>query len=215
MIKKHQICAGFAIALLAVTASAQIPSTVEVAPDLGVAVIADVPGAGEFDLYELGLTTELQFRDWANHPWGYELAIGYGEWTSNEDAKQPGARLYDYDGNLEVVPFGISALYKAYADPSWSLVLEAGTRYIVADSKISARNFDQDPANRYHINIEDSLLFNLGVNADYAMSPDIICSFGLGYRGDIIKGEINTEFGSASDNVMESFFFSAALRMRL
>ncbi len=196
-------------------ARAQVPSTVEVSPDLGIAVVTDMPGTGDYDLYDLGLTAELQFRDWARHPWGYAMAIGYGEWTTDRSADSPGSRLYDFEGNLEIVPFGVSALYKAYADPTWSLIFEAGARYIVADSKIDARNYDQDPENRYNLTIDDSLLFTAGANADYAISPDIICSFGLGYRSDIIRGEVNTEFGPARDNIMESLYFSAVIRKRL
>jgi hypothetical protein len=194
-------------------ALAQVPSQVEVSPDIGPMVQVDFPGAGNFDLYDVGLIAEMQLRDWVSHPWGYSLAIGYGEWTVDQDATKPGANLYDYDGELEVTPFGGSVLLKAFASETWSVILDFGVRYMAVNSTITAKNRDAGPDQRYDVRVGDSLLLSSAVGADYAISPRLIWSCGVGYRYDITRGEIKTELGPARDSIMESFFLETGLRL--
>lgn len=193
----------------------QVPSGVEVSPDIGLSLQYDIPGVGDYDLYKSGITTELQFRDWVRHPWGYSLAIGYGEWFSDKNADSPGSGLYDFSGNLQVWPFGGSVIYRAYEGDSWSFILDAGVRYMAYDSKIRARQTGMDASKKYDVEIDDSILYALSANADYAVSPDIAWTFGLGYRADITRGELSTELVKGRDSIMESLFASAAIRMSL
>jgi len=201
------------VIMAAGAAHAQLPSGVEAAPDLGLAVQVDFPGMGNFDLYDYGIIAELQFRDMIAHPWGYLVTIGYGDWSANRSATKPGASLYDFSGSLEVVPFGGSLLFSAYSDPSWSVILEAGLRYMALDSKIKARNADEGGNKKFTVDIDDALLLHTAVTADYLFSPDVIWSFGVGYRYDLIRGDISTEYGTARENIMESFFLETALRL--
>ncbi|HMO52514.1 MAG TPA: hypothetical protein PKE26_14780 [Kiritimatiellia bacterium] len=194
-------------------ASAQVPSNLEAPPDIGLALHVDVPGAGNYDLYEYGFIAELQFRDWVAHPWGYAITIGYGDWSVDKNAKRPGAALYDFSGSLEVIPFGGSLLLKAYTGPEWSVIVDAGIRYMANDSNIKARNRDEGGTRKIDVNIGDAVLFTGAVSADYAVSADLIWSLGVGYRYDISRGSLSTEFGSGRDSIMESFFFETALRL--
>jgi hypothetical protein len=202
-----------AAALSSTIAMAQVPTYEEVSPDLGVSVQLAMPGAGDFDLYEYGLGAELQFRDFVSAPWGYLLAIGYSEWTTDSDAKNPGSNLYDFDGNLAIIPFGGSVLYKVYNEESLSVVLDVGVRYLSTESDITARNSDSPPDKRFELDYDDAMIYRLGVSADYVLSPDFIWSTGIGYQGDLMKADITTELGPARDNVMESFVFETGIRL--
>lgn len=196
-----------------VSASAQLPTYEEVSPDLGVDLQVAMPGVGDYDLFEYGLTAELQFRDMVSAPWGYLLAIGYGEWVSDSGATKPGSNLYDFDGNLEVIPFGGSALYQVYQSDEITVTLDAGIRYLSTVSQITARNRDASPTERFEIDADDGIVYRFGAGADYALSPDFIWSVGLAYQGDIEKADISTSIGPARDLVMEAFIFSTALRL--
>jgi hypothetical protein len=196
-------------------AFSQVPSGVEVSPDLGLSLQYDMPGVGDYDLYEYGIVTELQFRDWVRHPWGYSLAIGYGEWTTDKNASSPGSGLYDFSGNLQAFPFGGSVMYRAYEGESWSFIVDAGVRYMAYDSKIRARQTGMDASKKYDVEIDDSILYALSANADYAVSSGVAWTFGLGYRNDITRGDLSTELVKGRDSIMESIFASAALRMSL
>lgn len=198
----------------AVQTQAQLPSRDEVSPDIGLVAVFDMPGIGDYDLYTFGIGAEVQFRDWVNHPWGYSLAIGYSEWSVDENADSPGSQFYDYDGKLEVVPFGGSVMYNAYSGESWNLSLDGGLRWLAIDSKISARNAAHDPTERYDVNVGDAVHMLLGVKADYNLSADVMWSVGAAYRTDISRGSISTELGPARDSIMEAFTFETGLHIR-
>jgi len=211
MNKIMMVLAGLGVSMS--TAMAQVPSYEEVSPDLGVSFQLAMPGVGDFDLYEYGFGAELQFRDFFDAPWGYLIAIGYSEWASDNDATKPGANLYDYEGNLEVIPFGASVLYQVYNEENLSVVLDVGIRYLSTVSDITARNSDSSPDQRFELDIDDAIIYRFGVAADYVLSPDFIWSNGIGYQSDLNKADITTELGPAEDNVMESFFFESAIRL--
>lgn len=204
----------YVLAFSAVEANAQLPSRDEVSPDIGLVAVFDLPGIGDYDLYKYGIGTEVQFRDWVSHPWGYSLAIGYGEWAADSNARSPGSQLYDFDGKLEVVPFGGSVMYNTFTGESWTLSLDGGIRWLAIDSKISARNTSQDPATRYDVNVGDAIHVLLGVKADYNLSPDVLWSIGTGYRTDVSRGDVSTELGPARDSIMEAFSFETGLHIR-
>jgi len=197
------------------SAIAQVPAYVEPSPDLGPQIQIAVPGAGDYDLYESGVILELQFRDWVSDPWGYLLSIGYGEWQSDSGATKPGANLYDFDGDIEIAPFGASLLYRMYASDELSVILEAGLRYFATDSKITARNSEQSPDNRYDVSIDDAIVGRAGVSADYVLNEDFVLSGGIAYQQDVDKGSLSTELGPGEDNSFEAFIVEFALRMPL
>lgn len=204
-------------ALIAATATSfgQVPAYVEPTPDLGPQVQIALPGTGDYDLYESGIVIELQFRDWVSDPWGYLLAIGYGEWTADSGASNPGAELYDFDGNVELAPFGASLICKALSADDYNVTLEAGLRYIAVDSKISARNRGQSPDDRFDVEIDDSVIARFGAGFDYFLNEDFILSLGIAYQKDLESSSLTTELGPARDNSFESFMVEAALRMPL
>jgi len=204
-----------AATLISTSAMSQVPTYVEASPDLGPQLQIAFPGAGDYDLYESGVILELQFRDWVSEPWGYLLAIGYGEWQADDGATKPGADLYDFDGDIEIVPFGASLLYKIHESDEFSVVLEAGVRYFATDSKITARNSGQSPDIQYDVSIDDSIVGRLGVSADYVLNEDFILSGGIAYQHDIEEGDLSTELGPGEDNRFESFVIDIAIRMPL
>lgn len=203
-----------AVVLVAPFTRAQVPSSLEVPPDIGVVAQVDLPGAGDYDLYDFGLSAILQFRDWVSYPWGYALNLGFGEWTVNRNANNPGSGLYDFSGTLEVVPFGGSIIYSLYDDGPWRILADAGLRYVAIDSKITARQTGEG-STRYGVDVEDAFLYTLSTGVEYIFSPDVSWSLGLGYQSDITKGEVSTSLVKARDSIMESFFLTAALRFNL
>ncbi|HMP90755.1 MAG TPA: outer membrane beta-barrel protein [Kiritimatiellia bacterium] len=197
------------------SASAQLPSRVEASPDIGLSLQVVFPGAGNYDLYDSGVSVEAQFRDWFNDPWGYALAIGYGRWSTDRNAKRPGAGLTDFSGDLEIVPFGASALYRFHYDRDLSVVLDVGLRYIIADSKIKASYAPEGGTRRYPVKIDDSVLARFAVGVDYRITDELIWSFNAGYYYDLDRGDLSTEIGKARENIMESFYVETGLRLPL
>lgn len=192
--------------------SRQAPPT---ATDIGAEVRFDLTDVGDNDLYDFGLGFALQYRHWFSEPLGYALSLGYSEYSVNRDASHPGANLYDFEGSLNLVPFGASLLYKLFADVNWRLYLDAGIRYLAVDSSITARNLDRPASERLKVNIDDSFLFTGSLNADYAINQDFQLTMGAGYSSDITRGETSTSLGAAADNIMESFALFIALRLNL
>ncbi len=193
-------------------ATAQWAPAVERAPDVGVALQLDVPGRGNFDLYDYGLTGKLQFRGWFTEDIGYGLSIGYGQWSTDRNPRRPGARLFDYSGNLQVVPITASARYALFLDEAWDLVFDLGLTYMLVDSDITARNMDESGTRRFKVSVGDAIQLTPAIGADYHAADNLIWSFLVGYRHDLSRGSIRTELGPARDNIMESFFFETALR---
>lgn len=203
-------------AIVASTAAiAQVPAYVEPSPDLGPQIQIALPGSGDYDLYESGVILELQFRDWVSDPWGYLLSIGYGEWQADSGADKPGANLYDFDGDIEIAPFGASLLYRVYESNDLSVILEAGLRYFATDSKITARNSEQSPNTRYDVSIDDAVVGRASVSTDYVLNEDFILSGGIAYQQDVDEGSLSTELGPGEDNSFEAFIVEIALRMPL
>lgn len=200
-------------ALSTTRAVAQLAPAVERLPDVGLALQLDVPGRGNFDLYDYGLTAKVQFRGWFMDDFGYGLSIGYGQWSTDRSAKRPGARLFDYSGNLQVIPVSASLRYAVFLDETWDLILDLGLTYMFVDSDITARNLDQSGTRRYKVSVGDAIQLTPAIGADYHAADNLIWSFAVGYRHDLSRGSIRTELGPARDNVMESFFFETALRL--
>lgn len=192
---------------------AQVPTYIEASPDLGFSIQAAFPDDSDYDLYKHGLTAEMQFRDWFNHPWGYLLAIGYGEYASDSGATKPGSNLYDFDGSLEIIPFGASVLFQLYNEGNLSASLDAGVRYLSTESEISAKNSDDGTNKRFDLDYDDAIIYRIGASADYILSPDFILSVGAGYQDDITAAEVSTELGPVTDSSMKAFFLETALRM--
>jgi hypothetical protein len=204
-----------ALSLGALTASAQLPTYDEVAPDLGLSLELALPGIGDFDLYESGLGVNLQFRDLFSAPWGYAFSIGYGSWSADSGARDPGANLFDFDGDMEVIPFGASVLYQLHTSDTLNVVLDGGLRYYVNDADITARNRDEGGNRRFALDIDDNVVVRVAVGGDYALTPDLTWSFGVGVQIDVTEGDITTSLGPAEDNRMEALFFETGLRMPL
>ena len=194
-------------------AMAQGYEVVERAPDVGFALQLDIPGRGNFDLYDVGLTGNVEFRGWFNDLLGYGLSIGYGQWSTESGATKPGARLFDYSGDLQVIPLTASLKYALFIDDAWDLILDLGLTYMIVDSDITARNRDQSGTRRFKVDIGDTVQLKPSIGADYHAADNLIWSFALGYRQDISRGSIRTELGPARDNIMESFYFETAIRL--
>jgi len=213
MMKKLGLSMAAALAVTSSVSLAQVPSYVEVSPDLGIAAQLYVPGVGDYDLFDMGVGAEIQFRDWINYPWGYLLSIGYGEWSTDADAEKPGSNLYDFTGDMEVTPFGGSVLFQVFNEDSMSLTLEAGVRYMAVDSKVKARNSTFATTDRTDIDIDDGIVGRIGATFEYASSEDFLWTLGLAYQEDIQRGDVTFDGGSAVDNIMEAFVVEAAMRM--
>ena len=196
-------------------AQAQVPTRVEASPDVGASLQVVFPGAGNYDLYDSGVAIEVQFRDWFSDPWGYALSIGYGIWSTDRNAKRPGAGLTDFSGDLEIVPFGASALYRVHYDRDLSIVLDVGLRYIIADSSIKARYAPENSDKKYPVRIDDSILARFAAGLDYRITDNLIWSFAVGYYYDLDRGDLSTERGKARENIMESVYAETGLRFPL
>lgn len=166
-------------------------------------LVVQFPGTGDFDLYDIGFGAELQYRNWHFDPIGWALSAGFGTWEANEDCRKLGRIHTDFDGSVATIPLGVSALFYLYGTQDFSLLLEAGLRYVIVDADV---DFIREGNLSSTLDIDDSVLGLLALEADYYVSRQFMVFGGLGYQQDIVRGEIQTPTGPLRDNEFTSLF---------
>lgn len=177
--------------------------------DVGIAAEVWMPGAGDYDLYDMGYGAEVSFRRWCNPPFGYEVSAGFGTWEAG-DGDQVGSGLTDFDGDAQVLPFGVSGLWQI---PETRLTLELGVRYLLMASEIDALN--TAAGERTDLEIDDSLLGLVALQSDWDIGGERTLGLDAGYQFDLVSGDIDTDYGSAGETDLQAFFLRVALRWSL
>ena len=174
-------------------------------------LILHFPAVSDFDLYELGFGLDLQYRNWSLDPVGLAFSLGVAGWNVDNEANDLGAEHTDFDGSVTTVPIGASVLFYLYGTQDFSIILEAGLRYMITDADVDLNRVittdegeEKVPAT---MEIDDGLVGLLAVEADFSMNEQFLLFGGLGYQDDIERGEITTEAGPLKDNKFASFFF--------
>lgn len=173
-------------------------------------VVVQFPGTGDFDLYDLGLGAEIQYRNWSFDPLGLAFAVGFTSWEANEDCHKLGDVHTDFDGSVTTIPIGVSLLYYLYGTQSFSLIAEAGVRYLVTDADIDFTRIVETEEGEERLpsslEVDDSVLGLVALEADYFVNEQFLVFGGVGYQQDLQRGGIDTPTGPLRDNEFTSLF---------
>ncbi|MBP7829876.1 MAG: hypothetical protein KA248_08165 [Kiritimatiellae bacterium] len=171
-------------------------------------LVIQFPGTGDFDLYDIGFGAEIQYRNWALDPFGVAFSVGYVQWEANEDCYKLGRIHTDFDGSVTTIPLGVSGLLYLYGSQNFSLILEAGLRYLVTDSDITFNRIVETEEGKVpsSLEVDDSVIGLLALEADYYISKQALIFGGVGYQQDIERGAIDTPTGPLRDNEFTSLF---------
>lgn len=171
-------------------------------------LVVQFPGTGDFDLYDIGFGAEIQYRNWALDPFGVAFSVGYVQWEANEDCYKLGRIHTDFDGSVTTIPIGVSGLFYLHGSQNFSLILEAGLRYLVTDSDITFNRIVETEEGKVpsSLEVDDSVIGLLAIEADYFISKQALIFGGAGYQQDIERGAIDTPTGPLRDNEFTSIF---------
>lgn len=166
------------------------------------------PGAGDFDLYDSGLGFGVQYRNWIGDPLGYGVSIGWAEWDTDSGGTDIGGDvLGDFDGSVTLIPLGVSGLYKLADFADWKVTLEAGLKYVLADSGISAVHFVGGRED--DLDISDGVVGVIGADYERNVGTEWSWFVGAVYQFDLQKGEIEVDHGNLRDNELQAFLLRA------
>lgn len=170
------------------------------------AAVYRFPGAGDFDVYGSGVGGELQYRIWSDAGYGVGLAIGAEEWEAADEHSVWGG---EPAGSATLFPAGFSVLAMLMDAGSVRLVLEAGLRYVTADSGVTL-----DIAGReYDVELEDGIVGVFGLDAETGLGEESYLFAGITYQADISMGGASIPVDNLRDNQLQAF--GARLGVRL
>lgn len=164
------------------------------------------PGAGDYDLFDTGYGVELQYRYWVDAPWGWAAALGVSTWDAKSSSSDLGVpNLHSFNGSATLIHLGGSGLYRILDTENVAVTLEAGVRYVIVDDDIDAKDANRGDA-RQNLDIDDGIVGLIAADADFRLNDGFVLAFGLGYQGDLVKGDISSRDDDLKDNELQAFF---------
>jgi hypothetical protein len=175
-----------------------------------------IPGDGDFDVYDNGYGTEVQYRNWYYDPIGFGLSLGVAHWkvagTSGDLGIGPGATL---DGTVTLVPLGASVLYRFGDWDGQTLTLEAGLRYVLADSDVRINYANRSCNGEDCYDISDGLIAVFAGDYERDLTEQWAFFLGGGYQDDLIRGDTETIDRNLRDNEIKGFFMRVGAKRTL
>jgi hypothetical protein len=154
------------------------------------------------DNWESASGLDIQLVNWVSPAVGIAAAIGASQWNASE------VELMDYypdsgtsvmaclDGDATICPIGLSILLRPMKSRAAEVTIEAGARYAIVNSDVSARYTIRDAAGTEYgqdrIHLEDGFYGLLVMDIAFPVSPYAKVSLGAGYQFDISRG--NADF---------------------
>lgn len=187
--KLKQLAQVLALSLVAAAAVAEEQGDTETA----VKIYALSPGRSED--WSSGSGVEAQLRFWGETGCGMALAFGYESWPAipvhSTEEDEHGYMSTSISGSAELLPVGVSWVYRDTMSEQVQLTLEAGLRYLFVDSNVGVEVDlvdDQGAAFiRDTIETDDSILAVFGVGLRVRLAENVTLQAGLGYRLDMVK----------------------------
>ena len=136
-----------------------------------------------------------------------DLTVGF----RTEDGTVQAVRGVDMtidDGDVLVIPFGASLYFNLIDWDNWNLILETGLQYALVDSNVSAR--DDVRGRDYDIDIDNAVLWTLGLEYEYMVAENLYVLGGIGYQTDVLGAE--TDYDGV-DNARDTSFQGAYVRL--
>jgi len=164
------------------------------------------------DNWDSAFGLDIELVNWVSPALGFAAAIGAQQWNARtvelmdyypDSGTSVSARL---SGDATICPIGLSILLRPIKSRTAELTLEAGARYAMVNSNVSARYTIEDAAGTEYsqdlIHMDDGFYGLLGLDIAFPVSPYAKISLGGGYQFDISRGDAefndtnigNTEF---------------------
>ena len=162
------------------------------------------------DNWESASGFDIQLVNWVSPAVGIAAAIGASQWNASE------VELVDYYadsgtsvmarivGDATICPIGLSILLRPMKSRAAEVTIEAGARYAMVNSDVSARYSISDAAGteygRDRIHLEDGFYGLVVMDIAFPVSPYAKISLGGGYQFDISRGNANfddTDIGNS------------------
>lgn len=150
------------------------------------------------DNWESAYGLDIELVNWSSPAVGFAAVVGVSQWNARE------VELADYysdsgtsvaaiiNGNASVFPVGLSILLRPIFSHAAEVTMEAGARYAMVNSDVSARYEIRDASGTTHgedlIDIEDGFYGLLALDMAFPLSPYAKISLGAGYQFDISSG---------------------------
>jgi hypothetical protein len=203
--------------LTAVTCGAAQPSTTTM--DGGASLVLYMPGN---DTYDAGAAIDFQGRLWLTDNFGIAAVLGFDVWSFDEDqaekdlAKDAGGGSWKVSADdLNLIPIGVSAVYKLSLTEGIDITAQAGLRYVIASDteiKISEATLGSE---KFDVTIDNGVVGVVGADVEVMLSDPLFLFAGAGYQFDIAKGDVKIEgMDSSDENELEAFFLRAGAGMK-
>lgn len=143
--------------------------------------------------WENGSIVELQARFWSSESFGTALSIGFGSWSAksefSETSDDLGYMATSIYGDVNVIPVGVSALYRNVVSDRVAIVFEAGVRYLFTESNINAEITTDDgngaAYQKDRILTDDGFVGLIGVNLENEIMDGVRFHIGFAYQFDL------------------------------
>ncbi len=210
---KKLLVASLAALLALATAHAGLTS--EEAAELHADLVLYGPSLGDSDLCDVGLGAQIAYREWFAWPFGASLSLGYAAWQVDSSSDAYKWRDFSkYDGDLSLIPVGVSLHFNLADSDSWDLILSTGLKYVIVDSSATLR--DAQDGRKHDIDIDNAVWWDLSLALEYMLSESTYLEIGAGVQTDVLKAETELDDGrDLRDTSFQAFFGSVALKFVL
>jgi hypothetical protein len=198
------------------------PSYAAAAEESDFAVTATYYMPGQDDDYDSGLGVDGQMRLWFADESNIGLAFSFGlaSWQANEQQWELGltdtatgtGAIAVSDGEVTLVAYGASLLFRPVHSESIALILECGARYVLVNSDIEFRIVAENVSGKDTMKIENGIIGTAGAELDIFLGDKISLFAGIGYQLDIVKGDRSVFDGIVpGENELKALRASAGL----
>lgn len=180
---------------------------------VGAGLIIQFPGVGDFDVYDLGVGVEAQYRRWYGFG-GLGLSLGMEQWSTESHTRNWAALRQDtparLGGDLRQIPVGVSGLGRWPLQEGLLLRGEAGIRYVWVDSDLTLQRVDWDRPES--VRIKDGWVALAGVGIEQLLTETLMLTADIRYQHDIVRADARTTSAKLMSNHLRGFGLKLGLQ---
>ncbi len=177
------------------------------------------------DLWDQGTGAELKIIEWYESGAGVAFAMGMSQWDADNASRTiipwngSIGRWQSFKGDARFIPIGLSAMFRGETatdyDTKLAVELEAGFRYLMADSNLSLQQRDdvwEDVSHvattytTYNADLDNSWVGRLGLDLAWKWNDQTNLLTNLSYQFDLSKGQLTASGASVHQDVNMSAF---------
>ena len=163
------------------------------------------PGEGDFDLVGSAYGVQASWREWVAFPFGVGFNVGIAQWNVDAHSNPYKWRsISDYDGDVTLIPIGLSLAYGLIDWNDWDVNLETGLQYVFVDSGVDCRSSDDGA--RHDIDIDNAVWWTVGAEFDYQITEGVYVVGGAGFQTDVVRAESDYDLGELRDTRFQAFY---------